>query len=172
MRRVKATDKISFGMQSVHSDSPLRYRSCLQSMRRVKATDKISFPVALDMAPFLAGEASPSQEPPAAASQPGPAEAAAGQQYELAAILVHKGGSATHGHYGAPCLHARACELEFECCSLFWWLPEGPWLSAVRAGCAWHVQLSWLPSWCTREGVPRTATMVRPACTERLTARV
>jgi len=51
--------------------------------------DKLSFPLALDLAPLLAGEAGD------AAAPAGP------QQYELAAILVHKGPSASHGHYGA-----------------------------------------------------------------------
>ena len=74
----------------------------LQSMRRVKANDKISFPAALDMSPFLAGETSAPTSQPAPDSQASIPEDPALQQYELAAILVHKGGSATQGHYGEP----------------------------------------------------------------------
>lgn len=51
--------------------------------------DKLSFPLALDLAPLLAAEAAPDAAP------------AHEQQYELAAILIHKGPSASHGHYGA-----------------------------------------------------------------------
>ena len=51
--------------------------------------DKLSFPVMLDMAPLLAAEAAPGAAP------------VEEQQYELAAILIHKGPSASHGHYGA-----------------------------------------------------------------------
>ena len=61
-------------------------------MRRVKANDKISFPAALDMSPLLAGEGEQTQAGPAPQAQ----------HFELAAILVHKGGSALQGHYGEP----------------------------------------------------------------------
>ena len=79
-------------------------------MRRIKANDKISFPAALDMSPFLAGESSaPTSQPcqqPAPDSQASILDDASAQQYELAAILVHKGGSATQGHYGGSAFAA------------------------------------------------------------------
>ena len=74
-------------------------------MRRVKANDKLSFPVALDMGPFLAGDSTPPTGQPASPSQATAGLQAACLQYELAAILVHKGGSATQGHYGEPSLY-------------------------------------------------------------------
>ena len=63
-------------------------------MRRVKANDKISFPLDLDLGPLLVGEGFGEQ---ATGTGPGLHE----QRFELAAILVHKGGSAVQGHYGA-----------------------------------------------------------------------
>ena len=52
-------------------------------MSKVKANDKISFPLELDMQPLLdAGDV------------------AAEQQYDLQAILVHRGSNASSGHYG------------------------------------------------------------------------
>lgn len=53
-------------------------------MDRVKATDKFSFPLELDMGPHLGGDAAPHHA----------------LRYGLVAILIHKGGSAMHGHYG------------------------------------------------------------------------
>ena len=67
--------------------------ACPQKMAKVKASDKLSFPLCLDLAPILASDA------PAGA--PLPAE---GTQYELVSILIHKGPSASHGHYGAHVL--------------------------------------------------------------------
>lgn len=57
-------------------------------MMKVKAADKMSFPLTLDMESLV------SQHGNSALQCPG--------QYELAAILIHKGPSASHGHYGAP----------------------------------------------------------------------
>ena len=65
--------------------------------------DKLSFPLALDLAPLLAAEAAPGAAP------------AEEQQYELAAILIHKGPSASHGHYGARCLLVTGHQ-ELSCC--------------------------------------------------------
>lgn len=63
-----------------------------QKLAKVKVADKLSFPLALDLAPLLAADAAPGAAP------------AAEQQYELAAILIHKGPSASHGHYGTHAL--------------------------------------------------------------------
>ena len=53
---------------------------------RVKATDKFAFPLELKAAAVMGG---------------GDAEGeGADAVYDLEAILIHKGGSATHGHYG------------------------------------------------------------------------
>ena len=57
----------------------------------MKATDKLSIPVKLDMASILAMFG-------AQPLQTGTYEEA---QYELMSILIHKGPSASHGHYGA-----------------------------------------------------------------------
>lgn len=66
----------------------------VQTMRRVKANDKISFPATLDMGPLLVGESSAGEQAQTSAVPPEE------QRFDLAAILVHKGGSATQGHYG------------------------------------------------------------------------
>ena len=58
----------------------------LQKMSKVKAHDKISFPLELDMQPLLDA-----------------ADVAGGQQYDLQAILIHRGNNASSGHYGASC---------------------------------------------------------------------
>ncbi len=55
-------------------------------MAKVKVSDKFAFPLEVDMSPFLQPEAT---APPGCLT------------YELAGILVHKGGSASQGHYGA-----------------------------------------------------------------------
>lgn len=66
-----------------------------QAMNKVKVSDKFRFPLELDLGAYL---------PPELAAQ--------SAQYDLTAILIHKGTSASHGHYGAlPCLprSAHAC---------------------------------------------------------------
>ena len=74
-----------------HAPSVHKRSECwrAQKLAKVKVADKLSFPLALDLAPLLAAEAAPGAAP------------AEEQQYELAAILIHKGPSASHGHYGA-----------------------------------------------------------------------
>lgn len=60
-------------------------------MTKVKANDKISFPLELDMQPQLdAGEAE------------------GRHQYELQAILIHRGSNASSGHYGEPSIRLSA----------------------------------------------------------------
>ena len=65
----------------------------LQTMNKVKVSDKFRFPLELDLGAFLPPEL-----------------AAHSSQYDLTAILIHKGPSASHGHYGAlPPAHAMYC---------------------------------------------------------------
>ena len=65
-------------------------------MSKVKANDKFRFPLELDLSAYL------------------PPEAQDGAVYDLSAILIHKGSSASHGHYGAR-LHCRACKAHTSC---------------------------------------------------------
>lgn len=58
----------------------------VQKLMKVKATDKFSFPLSIDLGPYQ----SPGINPQDAESQ----------QYDLQAILIHKGSSASQGHYG------------------------------------------------------------------------
>ena len=72
-----------------------RKRSCArvaQKLSKVKASDKLSIPLKLDLASILA----------MAGAQPLQTGTYADAQYELMSILIHKGPSASHGHYGAP----------------------------------------------------------------------
>lgn len=67
-------------------------------MSKVKVSDKFQFPLELDLGAYLPPEL-----------------AADSAQYDLTAILIHKGTSASHGHYGAlPLLPAPAL-----CCTIF-----------------------------------------------------
>jgi hypothetical protein len=73
----------------------------LQTFEKKKATDKMSIPLQLDVGAVLG--AAGLELPAAAPLGPDgslllPGGAAA--QYELAAVLIHKGTSASHGHYG------------------------------------------------------------------------
>lgn len=65
-------------------------------MAKVKASDKLSFPLKLDLAPVLAVDS---------ASQPH-GRPQQDTNYELMSILIHKGSSASHGHYGNVLLSA------------------------------------------------------------------
>ncbi|GAB4823725.1 hypothetical protein N2152v2_010771 [Parachlorella kessleri] len=64
-------------------------------MDRVKANNKFAFPLVLDMAHHLgaSGQQAKQGQGAAAAAEP--------LLYDLVAILIHKGGSAMHGHYVA-----------------------------------------------------------------------
>ena len=64
---------------------------------KVKATDKFSFPLSIDFAPYKSS-GSNSQD-------------AGSQQYDLQAILIHKGSSASQGHYGNPFSASIPCSL-------------------------------------------------------------
>jgi hypothetical protein len=57
----------------------------MQKLARIKVADKFTFPLEVDTAKFMGAEDASSAEP---------------DLYDLMAILIHKGGSATHGHYG------------------------------------------------------------------------
>ncbi len=60
--------------------------SVMQKLMKVKASDKFSFPLNIDLGPYLS---------------PVDASLDAGVQvYDLQAILIHKGSSASQGHYG------------------------------------------------------------------------
>ena len=59
---------------------------------KVKASDKFSFPVSIDMTKLVSGVEVSNID----LEGDSPAEL----EYELAAILIHKGPSASHGHYG------------------------------------------------------------------------
>ena len=91
-------------------------------MSRVKATDKVSFPLEMDMTslvtPTVTGAHSnghtsmPGGQQAGSSAQDGhlPAHAGPGHMYDLAAILIHKGGSATSGHYGTcPAPPSQLC---------------------------------------------------------------
>lgn len=69
---------------------------CSQKMDKMKASDKLSFPLVLDM-PSLLASVAPEHGQGVAACGPGGAPPS---EYELAAVLIHKGNSASHGHYG------------------------------------------------------------------------
>lgn len=53
-------------------------------MSKVKASDKLSFPLTLELGPLLALSGGCGVK----------------EDYELMSILIHKGPSASHGHYG------------------------------------------------------------------------
>ena len=76
-----------------------------QKMSKVKASDKLSFSLHLDLAPFLVPDG------PTSAAQSG-SMSLQDTEYELMSILIHKGPSASHGHYGEQALpwpHAGCC---------------------------------------------------------------
>ncbi len=88
-----------------------------QKLSKVKATDKLSMPLKLDMASILAMAGAQSLVT-------GTYEDA---QYELMSILIHKGTSASHGHYGDlqssssvaigqwhPCLNSHADREDYD----------------------------------------------------------
>ena len=77
---------------SPETDSEHPCAHAAQKLSKVKASDKLSIPLKLDMASILA----------MAGAQPLQTGTYADAQYELMSILIHKGPSASHGHYGAP----------------------------------------------------------------------
>ncbi len=97
---------VTAGRRCLHFGSP-QYNMSPQSMSKVKANDKFRFPLELDLSAYL------------------PPEAQHGAVYDLSAILIHKGSSASHGHYGVkpdaealPRLHPAviiACCLRCTC---------------------------------------------------------
>lgn len=91
----------------------------MQKLMKVKATDKFSFPLSIDLGPYQ----SPSSN----------AQDAESQQYDLQAILIHKGSSASQGHYGnmfagTACAMMKHVDIQF-CCLLrvkHLWTTHGP----------------------------------------------
>jgi hypothetical protein len=74
--------------------------SVMQKLMKVKASDKFSFPLSINLGPYLS---------PVDASLD-----AEVQVYDLQAILIHKGSSASQGHYGngsLPPLHIAVSQL-------------------------------------------------------------
>ena len=74
---------------------------------KVKASDKITFPLSIDLEAYLS--------PVSASGMPGR------QVYDLQAILIHKGSSASQGHYGKPastiaCLLSCSCQRRTQAC--------------------------------------------------------
>lgn len=61
----------------------------MQKLAKVKVTDKFSFPLTMDFTGLVSEQ-----------HQNGKQTANTSHVYDLAAILIHKGGSASHGHYG------------------------------------------------------------------------
>jgi hypothetical protein len=90
----------------------------LQTFEKKKAMNKLSIPLLLDMGDILqaAGVAVPEAAPlgpDGAPLLPG----APGCVYELAAVLIHKGTSASHGHYGENYGVRDACPSSCVWCS-------------------------------------------------------
>ena len=73
-------------MPHVQSTFRLLIYGFLQKLMKVKATDKFCFPLSIDFAPYQSSNNDDKQ--------------AASQLYDLQAILIHKGSSASQGHYG------------------------------------------------------------------------
>lgn len=69
----------------------------MQKLLKVKATDKFSFPLSIDFGPYQSSGSKPDD--------------AGSQLYDLQAILIHKGSSASQGHYGNlfPVMTQPAC---------------------------------------------------------------
>mmetsp|Transcript_30817 Transcript_30817/g.87180 ORF Transcript_30817/g.87180 Transcript_30817/m.87180 type:complete len:1193 (+) Transcript_30817:269-3847(+) len=77
--------------------SLMRFVFDMKTFERVKVSSSFSFPLELDMSHHLC----PAGEPPSAPGQQGSAGEAVEQRFELAAVLIHRGRSATSGHYVA-----------------------------------------------------------------------
>lgn len=75
-----------------------------KTLDKKKATDKLACPLSLDVARVL--EAAGAGAGAAVAAPEAAAGGADGLKYELVAVLIHKGGSASHGHYVA---HVKVC---------------------------------------------------------------
>ena len=97
----------------------------------MKASDKLSIPLKLDMASILA----------MAGAQPLQMGTYKDAQYELMSILIHKGPSASHGHYGA--LHPLLSLARF-CCNNPVYVSVAPLPSSFQASIRSNAQLSLL----------------------------
>ena len=72
----------------------------LQKMAKVKASDKLSFPISLSISSIIRAKENIVDLDPEEKED----------EYELAAILFHKGPSASHGHYGRPLISLQSNE--------------------------------------------------------------
>lgn len=79
------------------------FDAAMQKMDKQKAMDKLSFPALLDVPSVLASVALDND---AVGHAVVGTDGQPVQQYELVAVLIHKGTSASHGHYGK---HAMSC---------------------------------------------------------------
>lgn len=87
------------GSAAPHNPSLCMVAICLflQTLDKKKASNKLSFPLSLDMPTVLASVAQDNGHGGAVTD----VEGKPAGQYDLVAVLIHKGTSASHGHYGA-----------------------------------------------------------------------
>lgn len=90
-------------------NNPLNTTTHTQTWEKKKVLHKLSIPLVLDMGQVLvdAGLPLPDAAPLGADKQP-LLPGSPNSTYELAAVLIHKGTSASHGHYGA-CVDGDLC---------------------------------------------------------------
>ncbi len=98
----------------------LLLQPCPQTFDKRKATDKLAFPLRFDLQHTLAHASmatgvDEAAALAAAAACVGPDGSPAGE-YELVAVMIHKGSSASHGHYG-KCQGYQLCRFS-SCCNL------------------------------------------------------
>jgi hypothetical protein len=75
--------------------------STQQTFDKKKVTDKLAIPLTLDMGAVLAAAGLPLPAAAPTGADGGPVlPGAPNSRYELVAVLIHKGTSASHGHYG------------------------------------------------------------------------
>jgi hypothetical protein len=85
-----------------------RPHAVLQTFDKKKLTSKLTFPEVLTLDPALQAAGVPPEQWPAtplgplaaAGSGSSSSEGGPGALYDLQAVLLHKGNSASHGHYG------------------------------------------------------------------------
>ena len=107
-RREAALRVVLRALPPVLTLSLARFDFDLATLRREKVTEKFAFPVTLDMSPFAEAQRSAADDPAAARARcswlgdppRGAAGDAAGDPYDLSAVIVHRG-TAHSGHYHA-----------------------------------------------------------------------
>lgn len=87
-----------------------------QTWEKKKVLHKLSIPLRLDLGQVLsdAGLPLPEAAPLGPDKQP-VLPGSPNSNYELAAVLIHKGTSASHGHYGAHCWPCLLCVWRLLC---------------------------------------------------------